>query len=211
MIPIEEMQRIFDKIYSRDQGREYYSACDLTLHPFMKSEYFPGARALDLGCGDGRYAICLASHGFHVTAVDISEVGIAKVQQLAVRAGQKNITCEVKDVLSADIRLQDFDIVVASTILNHLTEPDVRLLAERIARAVESGSSAYISVFTEDDPGDSETANVLQYYFKRGELRSLFHSAGRIAFYEETIEEDASHGPVHSHGIARLGLTSANL
>jgi SAM-dependent methyltransferase len=46
----------------------------------------PG-RALDLGCGEGRNAVWLAEQGWHVTAVDFSDVGIAKGKDMAARRG----------------------------------------------------------------------------------------------------------------------------
>ena len=46
----------------------------------------PGA-ALDVGCGEGADAIWLAQHGWKVTAVDISEVAIARAQDAAAAAG----------------------------------------------------------------------------------------------------------------------------
>jgi SAM-dependent methyltransferase len=46
----------------------------------------PG-RALDLACGEGRNAVWLAEHGWEVTAVDFSEVGLAKAARLADERG----------------------------------------------------------------------------------------------------------------------------
>ena len=42
----------------------------------------PG-RALDLGAGEGRHATWLAQHGWQVTAVDFSAVGIGRARTLA--------------------------------------------------------------------------------------------------------------------------------
>ena len=47
----------------------------------------PGSRVLDLGCGEGRLALPLAAAGFKVTGVDVSEAGIAKLQQIAADRG----------------------------------------------------------------------------------------------------------------------------
>ena len=44
-------------------------------------------RALDLGCGEGGDAMWLAEHGWHVTAVDISETAL---QRAAARARSRN-------------------------------------------------------------------------------------------------------------------------
>jgi SAM-dependent methyltransferase len=46
----------------------------------------PG-RALDLACGEGRHAVWLAERGWQVTAVDFSDVAIAKGRQLAAARG----------------------------------------------------------------------------------------------------------------------------
>lgn len=46
----------------------------------------PGS-ALDLGAGEGRNAVWLARQGWQVTAVDFSDIGLAKATQLAAAAG----------------------------------------------------------------------------------------------------------------------------
>jgi 2-polyprenyl-3-methyl-5-hydroxy-6-metoxy-1,4-benzoquinol methylase len=45
------------------------------------------ARAIDLACGEGRNAIWLARHGWHVVAVDFAEAAVQKAQRLASDAG----------------------------------------------------------------------------------------------------------------------------
>lgn len=57
----------------------------LTPNQFVADELAdltPG-RAVDLAAGEGRNAIWLAAHGCEVTAVDFSEVGLAKGRRLA--------------------------------------------------------------------------------------------------------------------------------
>lgn len=46
-------------------------------------EDLPGGRALDLACGEGRNAVWMAEHGWKVTGVDFSDVGLAKAAELA--------------------------------------------------------------------------------------------------------------------------------
>lgn len=48
---------------------------------------WPAGRALDLGAGEGRHAIWLASLGWRVTAVDFSAVGLGKGEAEATRRG----------------------------------------------------------------------------------------------------------------------------
>ncbi len=59
----------------------------------------PG-RALDLASGEGRNAVWLAQHGWHVTAVDFASVAIAKGVRLAARLG---VAAQIK-FMNADLR-----------------------------------------------------------------------------------------------------------
>ncbi len=47
----------------------------------------PPGRALDVGCGEGADAIWLARNGWTVTAIDISDVAVARAREAAARAG----------------------------------------------------------------------------------------------------------------------------
>ncbi len=53
-----------------------------------------GARMLDIACGEGRYAIQLAEHGFDVTGIDISTASIAT----AMGSEQENLHFYVQDM-----------------------------------------------------------------------------------------------------------------
>ena len=48
----------------------------------------PG-RVLDVGCGEGADAVWLAEHGWQVTALDVSEVALARVMDHAAEAGRR--------------------------------------------------------------------------------------------------------------------------
>ena len=67
------------------------------------------AQALDLGCGEGRNAIWLASRGWRVTAVDFSRVAVDRGRRLAADAGLE-VTWRVGDVLTTP--LPEVDLVV---------------------------------------------------------------------------------------------------
>src|SRR4051812_27791396 len=77
----------------REAWDKRYEGKDLiwTAHPnrFMAAEIagLPPGRALDLGAGEGRNAVWLAEQGWEATAVDFSEVGLAKGAELAARRG----------------------------------------------------------------------------------------------------------------------------
>ena len=60
----------------------------------------PGT-AVDLGAGEGRNAVWLASRGWTVTAVDFSKVGLDKAHHLAAEHGVE-ITTEQADATAWD-------------------------------------------------------------------------------------------------------------
>lgn len=201
----------FDEFYSSEEW--YYKmppSEELEAYLTGRKQY-EGKAALDLGCGEGRDSILLAQHGFHVTAVDASAEAIRKLADLASML-KLPIEAHCSDIRSFHIPSRAFDAICAVTALDHLDVPAGRDLAEKIAGGVCPGGFVFVEVFTEEDPGftglgdASETANFVQHYFRAGELRELFAELD-IHLYEEKIEDDDTHGPKHTHGVAILLAT----
>lgn len=72
----------------------------------------PPGTALDVAAGEGRHAIWLAEHGWDVTAVDFSAVGLDKGRAEAQRRGL-DIAWVVDDVTTWDTE-QRFDLIVVA-------------------------------------------------------------------------------------------------
>ena len=92
----------------------------------------PRGRALDLGTGEGRHALWLASKGWHVTAVDHSTVAIGKLQ---ARAAMLNLDVEagVADVTHFSPRRRGYDLVLCAYL--QLPMPSLKV-------ALRTGASA---------------------------------------------------------------------
>ena len=69
----------------------------------------PG-RALDVGCGEGADAIWLARSGWTVTAIDISDVALARAREAAELAGAA-VEWVCGDALQTPFRAGSFDLV----------------------------------------------------------------------------------------------------
>ncbi|MDR9450823.1 MAG: class I SAM-dependent methyltransferase [Acidimicrobiia bacterium] len=85
---------------------------DAAPYPFLVAEcasLVPG-KALDLGCGDGHNAVWLAGQGWQVTAVDYSDVGIARGRELATR-GEVVVTWVIEDLNLYEPPAGSFDLV----------------------------------------------------------------------------------------------------
>lgn len=198
----------FNDYYSSD-GYYFSQEHSGGMEACLKKYCVDPCSALDIGAGEGRNSIYLASCGFKVTAIEPSIVGANKITE---RAKKNNLSIVVynDDFLTVSKKLFDVGFVVALTSLEHMEDKYLTKTVTEIKRIMKPGGYIYIIVFTEDDPGykkdldnASECSLFIRHYFKKGELKSYF-SDFNILEYNEYIKEDRTHGPVHFHGKAKL-------
>jgi tellurite methyltransferase len=151
--------------------------------------YLESGTVLDLGAGDGRHALFLASKGFEVKAIDISEAGLEKLKRFA-EAQKLSVKTEHEDLSSWSID-QDYDVMVSTSILQHLpTKQAMRILEEMKQHTRPNGLNA-ISLFTnngdryrmdrEDDPDAFYPAEGwLKEYYKDWEILNYDESSGNL-------------------------------
>ncbi|HUV57786.1 MAG TPA: class I SAM-dependent methyltransferase [Acidimicrobiales bacterium] len=101
----------------------------------------PG-RALDLGCGTGRNSVWLARHGWRVTGVDASSVGLAIALQSARDAGVELDVVEA-DLLQYRPAPEGFDLVVVANI--HLAPEPRAAFYARASAAVAPGGHLFVT------------------------------------------------------------------
>lgn len=102
--------------------------------------------ALDLGAGDGRHALYLASHGFQVRAVDVSPSALEKLQILAAEKGL-SIQTELADASSYALDTR-YDAVIVVLLFQCLTEDQSLRLLKDIQDQTQPGGINVIHVFT---------------------------------------------------------------
>jgi ubiquinone/menaquinone biosynthesis C-methylase UbiE len=73
-----------------------------------------GKRVLDLGCGDGRFAIGLALHALTVDGLDPDPEAIAAATKLARTAGVRNVRLGVGAAQHMRFPDASFDVVILS-------------------------------------------------------------------------------------------------
>lgn len=199
---------IFDGFYSEKKSyfsQDHSAGMAECLATFGVSP----CRAVDLGAGEGRNSLYLASLGFDVTAIEPSHVGAEKIKSWS---NATNLSIEVikSDFLSCADKLKDIGFLVALTSLEHMDFKYMLQAVKKIKEILAVGAYVYIMVFTEEDPGftrdlekSSECALFIKHYFKKYELRNLFADFD-ILRYDEYVKEDLEHGKPHYHGKAKL-------
>lgn len=198
----------FDQFYSKNT---IYFSQDHSggMEECLKKYNVLPCTAIDIGAGEGRNSLYLASVGFDVYAIEPSKVGADKILQRAKDCGVYMSVLNT-DIITATKDLENIGFAVALTSLEHMEYGYLLEAVKEIKQVLKPGGYIYAMVFTEDDPGykkdlpnASECALFIKHYFKKGELRELF-SDFEILEYSEYIKIDETHGPVHYHGKSKL-------
>lgn len=135
----------------------------------------PGRRALDIACGEGRNSIFLARHGFAVTGLDISIMGIEKARRWAEREG---LTAEFR---LADLETYSFDVQFDLIINFNFLLRD--LIPREVAALVPGGVLVFDTIL---ESPNAPVPHRKEFLLQPGELERLFAQLpGTILHYVE--------------------------
>jgi tellurite methyltransferase len=157
----------------------------------------PGLRALDLGCGEGRNALYLASLGFFTSAADISVSGIEKLDSIAAEMGLE-IDSSVCDMRAYEFPY-DFDLMVCQGCLHLIKREEWRQVIARMKEHTTSGGYHNIGVFTDEAPEPEDQRGMMVGLFKEVELFDYYADWEIIDTYTYQIEHEHPDGPRHVH------------
>jgi SAM-dependent methyltransferase len=147
-----------NRYYARFQRRVFMELLRLVPRPS------PGATALDVGCGAGRWSRILADRGYAVVGIDVQAALLARN-----RARFPDISFECSSVLDYKAAFP-YDLVSSVTVLQHLPFDAQRLAIRRIRESVTVGSNVLV-LENVIDQGSHVFANSI------GGWRSLFEHA----------------------------------
>ncbi|MBA3030360.1 MAG: methyltransferase domain-containing protein [Desulfobacteraceae bacterium] len=99
------------------------STLEELLH--VDTEFPPGSRVLEAGCGVGAQTITLArtSPRAWITAVDISEASVSEARKKIGEAGYKNVEFRQGDIFQLPFEPESFDHIFVCFVLEHLKKP----------------------------------------------------------------------------------------
>lgn len=112
--------------------------------PFLKQNIhlLPKGKALDIAIGEGRNGVFLATQGFEVVGLDISEKGLAKAHQLA-KQNEVTIETRVVDLENHQLEKNAYDAIL----LMYYMQRD---LWPQINDALKPGGMAIIETYNVD-------------------------------------------------------------
>jgi 2-polyprenyl-3-methyl-5-hydroxy-6-metoxy-1,4-benzoquinol methylase len=112
--------------------------------PFLRQNVhlLPKGKALDIAIGEGRNGVFLATQGFEVVGLDISENGLAKAHQLAKQNGV-TIKTQVVDLENHQLEKNAYDVIL----LMYYMQRD---LWPQINDALKPGGMAIIETYNVD-------------------------------------------------------------
>ena len=145
----------YGTLFSRFDAPHYYDeAFRLLASRFTRNGFKPalarGLRALDAGCGGGRYTVALKRFGFQqVVGVDFSEPGIRDARARLHKSRLKGISFRNGSVLSMPFPDASFDFVFSNGVLHHTK--DMSRGVHELLRVLKSGGRGFVYVI--ENPG----------------------------------------------------------
>jgi ubiquinone/menaquinone biosynthesis C-methylase UbiE len=169
---------------------------------------------LDLGAGSGRHSIYLASQGFQVVAIDVSETSLTRLNDKS--KANRNITIVRHEMDKLPFIPGYFDGVVCTHVIHHGTVEEITRTVHEIYRVVSNGGLVFLIVLSDSDPrigkglflepntwvvqaGDER--GISHHFFSKEELTKLLGSFEIMSLSEKQTQS----GPeIHKHFHATL-------
>jgi 2-polyprenyl-3-methyl-5-hydroxy-6-metoxy-1,4-benzoquinol methylase len=145
----------------------------------LPRDWFSGKRALDAGCGSGRFSWALASLGASVTAVDQSPAGVAHTRRACAEFGDR-VSVRQHDLTQPLDLPAEFDLVWSYGVLHHTG--DTYGAFRNVAKLVKPGGYLFMMLYGEPTGAD---AGEFAYYAEVERLRRDTAALSLTARYEE--------------------------
>ena len=146
---------------------------------------------LDLGCGLGRNSIYMASHGFDVTSVDLSDYGINYLNEWSKK---ENLTIKtyISNMLTLPFTDNSFDCIMAYNVIYHTDTNGFIATLNEVKRILKPGGELFITLISKNT-----------YSFKNADKSKLLDKNTLLRDEDET-EKNVPHFYVNIEDIKNL-------
>jgi SAM-dependent methyltransferase len=175
-----EHRRYRDSWYTRFEPRlveQLLGECDLPR------EFFADARALDAGCGSGRWSYALSELGADVVAFDLTDGGVEAAQENL--GDRENITVCQASVFQPPFADKSFDFVMSWGVLHHT--PDTRAAFDRLVPLVKPGGTMYVMVYERTRPLRLIGTNIVRRALRSFSDERRYRLCGSLVIRNRTL------------------------
>jgi 2-polyprenyl-3-methyl-5-hydroxy-6-metoxy-1,4-benzoquinol methylase len=138
---------------------------------------------LDMGMGEGRNAVFLATKGHKVTGIDISSVAVKKARKLA-KENKVKIKTVVGTLNKYQIAPQSFDVIICFYYVDHNLDKTLQTWLKPGGLLIYEAHT--VEQLKHNENGKTENKS---YYLKSQELLTMFPNM-KVLKYEEPLHED---------------------
>ena len=177
----------FEKVYETPGAVWTRESPPAELAELVESGKLKPCKVLDVGCGEGFYSIYLASKGFDVLGIDLSENAVKYAKENAEKAGV-NVRFKVMDLKDLLELNERFDFVLEWAILHCIAFEKRQKYIENVRDILNSNGKYLSFCFNEQDPKFGKPAEKIRvvsagerapignklYVSSMEELRELF-------------------------------------
>jgi tellurite methyltransferase len=202
---INRESEIYDRIYS-NRDEVYGSGPEESIKELL-NHIQPGP-VLELGAGEGRNALFLASEGFDVSAVDVSAVGLNKIQAQAKEKGLE-IDTVLQDINNLDLT-KNYDAIVSTFTLHHLSMENGLRLIEQLKEHTNPDGVNILVTFTKDS--DFYKQSPQNFFPDENILREIYKDWEIIHYQERETAAVQTHpdGSPYINGTAEITAKKIN-
>ncbi len=148
-------------------------------------KYIQPGKALDLGCGNGRNSLWLASQGFEVTAWDKNPNSLNNLKAIRDTEGLENLHIDAADLNTLQFD-GEYDFILSTVVLMFLEAQTIPGLINNMQRCTKAGG--YNLIVAAMDTADFPCTVGFPFAFKEGELRE-YYAGWDLLKYNEDVGE----------------------
>lgn len=184
--------KVMDSKKGYDLAAGEYDKKEAYLNSFEKNKLvsllpkIEGWRVLDVGAGTGRLSLTLRKMGAEVTALDLSEKMLQRLNKK-----DRSIKTVVGDAEDLPFNQEQFDLITAAFLIVHFKDP--RRFFDEVYRVLKNDGFLLVTNINQKDPPKIQTSEggivIESFYHRPDKVKEILESLAFSIEQELLIEE----------------------